>query len=162
MYIKHTRLEDIPRLLEIYEEARTFMAQHGNPTQWTNGYPSEALLAHDIQQNNSYVCIENNRIVGAFAFIIGEDPTYTVIEKGNWHATKEYGTIHRSVSDGTTKNLTKCIFDYCTAQQDYIRIDTHQDNQPMQLALKRYGFTPCGIIHVADGSPRIAFDYIKK
>ena len=160
MQIRHTQYQDLPRLLEIYEEARAFMRQQGNPTQWTNGYPSKELLTQDIQHHVSYVCVEKERIVGTFAFIIGDDPTYQIIEQGAWHAHTVYGTIHRSASDGTTKNLTKYIFDYCTAQQQYVRIDTHQDNKPMQNALKRYGFVPCGIIHVDDGSPRIAFDYI--
>ena len=111
MYIRHTQPEDIDRLLEIYQEARTFMIQQGNPTQWTHGYPSKDLLMQDIRRVNSYVCIEKDRIVGTFAFIIGEDPTYQVIENGAWHAAKEYGTIHRAASDGTIKGLTKYIFD---------------------------------------------------
>ena len=162
MYIRHTQPEDIDRLLAIYQEARTFMIQQGNPTQLTHGYPAKDLLMQDIRKSNSYVCIEKDRIVGTFAFIIGEDPTYQVIENGAWHAAKEYGTIHRAASDGTIKGLTKYIFDFCTAKKDYVRIDTHQDNLPMQNAIKRYGFRPCGIIHVADGLPRIAFDYIKE
>ena len=34
MRIRHSRKEDIPRMMEIYAVARQFMADHGNPTQW--------------------------------------------------------------------------------------------------------------------------------
>ena len=32
----------------------------------------------------------------------------------------------------------------------------------MQNAMKKYGFRQCGIIYLADGSERIAFDYLGK
>ena len=49
----------------------------------------------------------------------------------------------------------------CSEKINYLRIDTHEDNQPMQDAVLRYGFRKCGIIHIRDGSKRVAFDYIK-
>ncbi len=39
-----------------------------------------------------------------------------------------------------------------------LRADTHADNKAMQHILEETGFTRCGvIIHVADGSPRFAY-----
>ena len=38
-----------------------------------------------------------------------------------------------------------------------MRADTHADNKVMQHLLESEGFTRCGIIHVADGTPRIAY-----
>ena len=38
-----------------------------------------------------------------------------------------------------------------------LRADTHADNKIMQHLLEKNGFTRCGIIHVADGSPRFAY-----
>ena len=34
MNIRKTELTDIEELQKLYEHARTFMADHGNPTQW--------------------------------------------------------------------------------------------------------------------------------
>ena len=31
----------------------------------------------------------------------------------------------------------------------------------MQAAIEKYGFRKCGIIHVKNGSERIAYDYIR-
>ncbi len=33
MYIRKSRYEDLPRILEIYQEARQFMQESGNPRQ---------------------------------------------------------------------------------------------------------------------------------
>ena len=44
---------------------------------------------------------------------------------------------------------------------DYLRIDTHEDNHVMQQAVQKLGFRKCGIIHIADGTPRIAYDLSK-
>ena len=42
-------------------------------------------------------------------------------------------------------------------KQKSLRADTHADNKIMQHLLEKNGFTRCGIIHVADGTPRIAY-----
>lgn len=161
MIIRNAVEEDIPAINKIYNIARQFMRDNGNKKQWINGYPSEDLLKNDIKENNLYVCDENNSLCGVFAFILGEDPTYKVIENGNWHSDNTYGTIHRIASNGTVKGLAKQVFDFCLTKSDYLRIDTHEDNIPMQNTVTKYGFKKCGTIYVADGSPRVAFDYIK-
>ena len=38
-----------------------------------------------------------------------------------------------------------------------IRIDTHRDNKIMQHNLLKYGFTYCGIIYLANGDERLAY-----
>lgn len=147
MKIRLSQTEDIPAIMAIYDVARQFMKDQGNPTQWDGAYPSAGLIE------------EEGQLVGTFAFIIGEDPTYQVIEKGAWHFTEPYGTIHRIASNGQVRGLSRQVFDFCCQQIPYLRIDTHADNQTMQAAVLNYGFRECGIIHVADGSPRLAYDY---
>ena len=74
------------------------------------------------------------------------------------------GTAVRSTEPSTELHhpvKRKACFDYCSEKIDYLRIDTHEDTQPMQDAVLRYGFKKCGIIYVRDGSKRVAFDYIK-
>ena len=151
---------DLEAILSLFDTARRFMAANGNPTQWIAGYPDAAVVREDIARGNCYVCTtaESERIVGTFAFILGEEPTYRLIEQGHWHADRPYGTIHRMASDGHTRGIARATFDYCAARTDYLRIDTHADNRPMLRAITRYGFLPCGVIYVRDGSPRLAFD----
>lgn len=82
MKIRLSQTEDIPAIMAIYDVARQFMKDQGNPTQWDGGYPSASLIEDDIAAGHSFVVEEEGRPVGTFAFIIGEDPTYQVIEKG--------------------------------------------------------------------------------
>lgn len=159
MEIRKSTRNDINEILDIYGIAREYMASHGNPTQWRNGYPRKAVLERDIENGNNYVLIDNGSIVGTFSFIIGEEPTYQVIKNGNWNKNKPYGTIHRLASNGKAKGIARACFDFCSKHTDYLRIDTHRDNLTMQSAILKYGFKKCGIINVQDGSERIAYDY---
>lgn len=159
MEIKKAVLDDIPRIMEIYDYARVFMAENGNPTQWDKSYPSVDMIKNDIALGNSYVCIQNAEIVGVFAFILGEEPTYKIIQDGSWRKDSPYGTIHRIAGNGKEKGVAACCFDYCKSQIAYLRVDTHADNIPMQKAILKNGFTKCGVIHVEDGSARFAYDY---
>lgn len=40
-----------------------------------------------------------------------------------------------------------------------VRVDTHANNTTMQRLIEKSGFKKCGIIHVRDGSPRIAYHW---
>ena len=42
----------------------------------------------------------------------------------------------------------------------FIRIDTYRDNQIMQHVIKKYGFGYCGIIFLANGDERLAYQKI--
>lgn len=157
MEIRKAKLGDLDRILEIYAYARTFMAETGNPTQWGDGYPKRDLLVEDIKKEQLFVIEKEGQIHGVFAFIIGEDPTYEIIEEGAWLNDRPYGTIHRIAGDGRVKGLLRICVQYCKQQVDTLRIDTHHDNKVMQGTIEKNGFQRCGIIYSVDGSPRIAY-----
>lgn len=160
MTIRETTLQDLQQVMEIYDHARKFMKAHGNEHQWINGYPSRSLIESDIRLHHSFVCMDENRtLLGVFSFIKGKDPTYQQIE-GNWLNDQPYGTIHRIASARKGTGIFNACVDWCLRQCPNLRIDTHEDNIPMQNAIRKNGFTRCGIIHTADGSPRIAFQKI--
>ena len=163
MKIRKSTEADLPAILGLYKIAREFMKNNGNPNQWGDTYPETDTIKEDVRQGISHVCEEAGKIVGTFVFFVGEDPAYQVIEKGNWHSDENpYGVVHRVASDGQTRGITKSVFTWCLKQVDYLRIDTHENNKPMQSALKKFGFRECGIIHLLRGGERIAFDYLKK
>lgn len=39
MQIRKTTVNDIDKILEIFDYARKFMAENNNPNQWVDGYP---------------------------------------------------------------------------------------------------------------------------
>ena len=49
------------------------------------------------------------------------------------------------------------VLEWCMDRCGNIRIDTHDDNLPMQHVLEKNGFIRCGRIWNEDGSPRIAY-----
>lgn len=157
MQIRHTRPEDMDVLLALYEDARRFMAQNGNPNQWVKGYPGRQQLEQDMAAGGSYVCIDEDRIVGTFFFTVGEEPAYRRIENGQWLNDRPYGVVHRITAAAGTRGVASFCLAWCFSQWRNIRIDTHRDNLPIQKALAKNGYQRCGIIHLADGSERIAF-----
>ena len=160
MQIRKTTLADVDAVAAIYDRARVFMCEQGNPTQWAGEYPNADTARADVADGVGYVCEEDGRVVGTFAFIVGEEPTYQVIEGGSWRSDEPYGTIHRIASAGTVRGVARVCFDFCAAQISHLRIDTHADNRPMQGAILKFGFERRGIIHVEDGSPRLAYDWL--
>lgn len=158
MFIRYAVKEDLNAILKIYEYARIYMREHGNPTQWGNHNPKEKILVEDIKNHHLFVGVgDDNEIHFVFAFIIGDDPTYHNIENGKWINENTYGTIHRLASDGTQKGVFKKGLAFCESKINNIRIDTHHDNRVMQHVIEANGFHKCGIIYVSDGTSRIAY-----
>ena len=50
MEIRKTEERDLPEVLAIYRYARTFMREHGNPRQWGDKWPPEALIWEAIRR----------------------------------------------------------------------------------------------------------------
>lgn len=160
--VRKARPDDLPRIEEIYAIAREFMEQTGNPNQWGKTYPPHEWLVDDIEQGLLYVIAAEDAIHGVFYFYIGADSTYASIEDGAWRYDIPYGTIHRIASDGSGAILRTAVA-FCSEMSDYIRIDTHHDNIVMQKAVSKLGFERSGIIRLANGDPRIAYElYIQK
>ena len=84
--------EDFTSIMSIYAYARSFMQETGNPNQWGNHFPPEELIHNRIRDKQLFVLEENGTLHGAFAFIIGEDPTYLQIDDGSWLSDAPYGT----------------------------------------------------------------------
>lgn len=156
--IRRSTQADLPGIMIVYEKAKVYMRSKGNHEQWINGYPSEAVILNDMSAGNHYIGTDaDGNVAFVFTFIIGEDPTYSIIEDGSWPDDKPYGTIHRIASNGLYHDVLGMSLKYCFKLIDTIRIDTHASNSPMLDALIRHGFKLCGIIHIADGSARTAF-----
>ena len=166
MMIRHAQPEDYERILEIYASARDFMKKNGNPRQWGDHWPPADVVANDIKEQKSYVCLNDNGVPAAvFYFNFGEhcDSTYDVIYDGSWLEDTAYGVVHRIASDGTVKGAGTACIQWAIEKAKHLRMDTHGDNKVMQSLLNKLGFTCCGIIYVEeDNDPRLAFEYIAK
>ena len=160
MYVRRSNMEDIPAMMDLYAQARVFMRENGNLNQWDENYPSRELLEKDIAFGNSYIVEDDEKNLAAtFAFIKGEDPTYYGIENGAWLNHEPYGTIHRLAGNTSYHGIASGCISWCKSQIGNLRADTHEDNKIMQHLLEKNGFVRCGIIHLANGAPRIAYQF---
>lgn len=158
MEIRHTRTDDLPVLRTIFDNERRFMVRTGNPNQWEEGFPPQAVLEADIQAGCSYVCVEDGRILATFFFSTAGEPTYRVIREGAWLDAAPYGVVHRIAAAEQGHGAAAYCLDWCLAQCGNIRIDTHRDNKPMQRLLARLGYAYCGLIDLEEGrGERLAF-----
>ena len=156
--IRHATEADVPALLQLAEAARQIMRQSGNPTQWINGYPKAEDFLRDIDRQGSFVVLRGEEPVGTFAFLSGPDPTYAKIYEGEWlDDVQPYHVVHRIASLPEAHGVMRVLLDYCFSHSHNIRIDTHRDNTIMRHLLQRFGFTYCGIIFLANGQERLAY-----
>ncbi len=158
MFIRPATAEDIPAIDKIYENARSFMKENGNPNQWNGEHPNgeDALLG--ISNGVSYVCEDDGEVVATFYFKTdADDPTYRKIYDGWWKSDSPYAVIHRIAVKHHGRGIIDFCFSECFKLFPNIRIDTHRDNIPMQKCLKRNGFEYCGIIYLANGDERLAY-----
>ena len=159
--IQKANMTQLPRILEIYENARDFMARSGNPDQWGRAYPPEEMIRQDILTGKSYVNLKDGKLCAVFYFAVENDPTYGYID-GAWLNDAPYGVIHRIAVGESGRGVAAECFRFAETLCDNLRIDTHENNIPMQRCLLKNGFIRCGTIYLEDGNPRIAYQKVRE
>ena len=169
MSIRLANINDIEDIMQVYAQAREYMNMQGNANQWGKQYPPRNLVEQDITTGKCYV-VESEKdgeICGVFYFAVESDMAYKIIEGGQWRNDRPYGVVHRIAVGENAHNkgiAGKCI-DYAVARCREtsvfdLRMDTHEDNIPMQRFLEKKDFRRCGKVYVEDGSERIAYHKI--
>lgn len=172
MNIRVAIMEDIDRVLDVYAEAREYMAQNGNAEQWGKNYPPKSLIEDDISKGKCYIVEDINSdggrsIQGVFYFAIERDVSYDIIEEGQWRNNRPYAVVHRIAVGALAHNkglAGQCIsyaVNRCREVGIYdLRMDTHKDNIPMQRFLEKCDFRRCGKVYVENDSERLAYHKI--
>lgn len=162
--------EDLPQMHRIFADAKQKMRAAGNMHQWTGDYPSDAILLNDMRRGFSYIVEQEGRVVATFVLALCIEPTYDKIYEGAWlDDVLPYGTIHRIASLQGVHGVADFVIDWSAeSTRNYVRqtsgkevsnlrVDTHRDNLPMQHIMQKHGFTYCGIIYLANGDERLAY-----
>ena len=162
MTIRKAVKADLESLMSLFVQAKGIMRASGNTQQWGDTYPSPGVVMKDIASEVCYVaCGYDGEIIATMALIPGPDPTYSKIYGGEWPDAGEYHVIHRIAAVKPGSGVACKMFDFAFSFSRTIRIDTHRDNCIMHHILQKYGFTRCGVIYIADGSPRDAYSMTK-
>lgn len=170
--LRHSKEEDIPAIMALITEAQRYFSQKGID-QWQNGYPNPEVIRNDIRLGNSYVVLQYGQSTDVPASIVATamisfdgEPTYAHID-GAWLTDLPYAVIHRVAVRPELKgqNIAGWIIGeterMCTERNcPCIRIDTHRENRSMQRVAAKNGFQYCGVVTVAGGALRLAYEKV--
>ena len=168
MKLRKATLADGPAVVALYREAQAFLAAQGID-QWQEGdYPNEADAKKDMDQGRCYVLTQGGQVVAVACLAFGHEPTYDVIEGGSWGSNAEYyGFLHRIAVAPQAKGQGAAGVLFAELERQArergvaaIRGDTHRDNKPMQRVMAKAGLALRGVIHVEDGSERLAYEKV--
>ena len=160
--VRPARQEDLDPIMAVMEAAKGIMRADGNTLQWTDGYPSREAILLDIRSGYGFAVSQRERVAGYFAFIPSPEPTYAQIFDGAWlDDSLPYHVVHRIASYPEVHGVFRTVMDWCFHRDANIRIDTHRDNRIMQHNIIKYGFRYCGIIYLASGDERLAYQLIQ-
>ena len=164
-YIVKTTKKDIDRVMVILGEARRSIGKLGID-QWQYGYPSRDIIKDDVDKRISYIVKDDSdEILGTFCLREDEEPTYKEIYDGVWLNSGVSFALHRIAlcDNARGKGIAPRIIDFIIRKcRDEgvasVKVDTHQGNLPMRKMLEKNGFVYCGIIHLATGEERVAYE----
>ena len=159
MVFRKAEEKDIPEMMGIIKDAVEFMRISG-VNQWQDGYPNEDSIRGDIAAGVSYVMDDGGKIAAMEALIFEDEPSYGEIE-GKWLNDEPYAVLHKVATRGLKRHMGEEILNYAFKHNKNVRIDTHEDNIPMQNLLTRHGFKHVGTIILKNGEPRWAYHWCK-
>ncbi|GKT02628.1 GNAT family N-acetyltransferase [Furfurilactobacillus entadae] len=156
MKFHRATLEEFDTVMAILSDGRNQLAESGID-QWQGEYPAPEHIRQDIDHGYAYLLSsDDEETIGTVTVMPAPDDSYANLQ-GNWlKETTAYLTIHRVAihSDHAGKGYASTMFEGLIAhvEAEYphiesLRIDTHQDNKPMQHLLSKMGFTKVGEIH---------------
>ncbi|WP_405566657.1 GNAT family N-acetyltransferase [Polaribacter sp. Asnod6-C07] len=169
MKIRLSKLEDVPQIATIINDAKELLASL-NIDQWQNGYPNAVQVENDILKGESYVVVnDENQIIATSMFTLRKEPTYKEVIDGNWLISEDevYGVIHRMAIKKEYRKLGLATFLFDEFHKQLkdkkiksLKIDTHEDNLGMQSLIKKLGYKYCGIIYTSYNAKRLAFEKV--
>ena len=166
MKIRKTTTDDIGAIMKIIEQAQANFKKAGID-QWQDGYPNRGSIERDIENEESYVLIMDGEIAATGVVSFREEEAYNRIYEGRWRSAGGYAVIHRvAVAEKYQgRQLSSAFMELaerlCRERGlRSVRADTHEQNLPMQTVLKSNGFQYCGVVYLASGAKRLAFEKV--
>ncbi|MFR5266086.1 GNAT family N-acetyltransferase [Clostridium sp.] len=164
MEFRKSAIKDIDEIMKIINEAKLYFKEN-NINQWQDGYPDKEVILNDIKNEESFVVINDNKVIGTVVISFKGEKTYNKIYEGTWLSNNDYAVIHRIAISNEFKGfgIGKMIIEE-TQKLAFeknirsIKIDTQKDNMSMQKLLIKNNFKYCGLIYLEDGSERVAFE----
>lgn len=167
MKVRPAKKSDLSDIVNCAERVKNEYFLRNNIPQWNDGYPAKEDFAADIESGRLFVMYLGEALIGFISVGIAHEPTYDTIEDGEWKSGEPYAVVHRFAINpdwhgmGMGTSLFGIADRLCEARDVHaIRADTHEKNVAMIHFLEKNGFTKAGVIRLANGEPRIAFEKI--
>ena len=158
--IRKATEKDIPAAMELFTAAKSIMRSDGNSTQWGDGYPDAGIVRTDISMGGAHL-IGRDGEPGACVAVRPAADAPASARDGKWlDDSSPYHVIHRIASTPESHGVFRRIIEYALSVSGNLRIDTHRDNRIMRRLIEKAGFSYCGVIVLADGSERLAYQKI--
>lgn len=165
MKMRLAKPADIKEIMDIVGQVQKKYFEKNDIPQWRDGYPQKELFEKDIEKKSLFVLSQGELIIGMAAVCFEHEPSYDIIENGAWKSDGEYAVIHRiAVSPdfhgfGFGKNFIELAQMLCNQRGVHsLRADTHEQNIAMQKTFQSCGMEYCGVIHIENGDPRVAYE----
>lgn len=149
--ITKAALADLDALFAIYQNAKNEMQRKGIH-QWTDNYPTRAIIENDIKQGSMFALHCGNRILGAIVLSQDQEPEYKEVD-WKFDGSKVL-VIHRLAIDPTYqgRGYATDLMDFAenyAAENDYtaIRLDTYSQNKKSLELYKKRGYTYRGNVY---------------
>ena len=162
MILRRATLEDVDAILNIINQAKSYLKSK-NIDQWQNGYPNLESTIKDINDENSYVICDDDKVIATAAVIDDVDPNYEYIENGQWISHYDYICVHRvaCLPEYKGNGVAGRFLEFAkTLNRQSVRIDTHEENLSMQKMILKHGFNYCGIVYMSDSAKRFAYEWV--
>lgn len=165
-------LEDMEDILRITADAKHGLKKFG-VDQWQGPYPEACDFEADISRGENFVVLHGDEICAFFTVASRPEKTYDDIRDGRWSSEKPYCVIHRLAVGKEWRGTEMAVKTLRFAEErcrelglDYIRVDTHRKNKPMQRLLRENGYGYRGNVEIlcepGHDTARQAYDKILK
>ena len=149
--IKRAIIENIDSIMDIVSKCTQHMISNGI-FQWNDAYPSRETFLKDIEDENLYVLLKKDKIIGCVSFCNKMDEFY---EKVEWLSdSKNNVYVHRLAitpieqGNGYSKILMNYIEKECkTKHVNSIRLDTFSINEKNNKLYEGLGYKKLGQIY---------------
>ena len=144
--------DHLDELAAFFDKVTSYLCSNINYPKWVpNEYPGIESCRQAIENQYQYVCIKDNKIVGA---VILNDNPQGDYDAGDWQVNLkqgEYLVIHTLATDPDLYNqgISKFICEFCIQQAKKsgykaVRLDVVPGNDPAVRLYEKLGFTFAG------------------
>ena len=162
--IRLANLNDLVEIERLLIETRGYFKKAKIP-QWQGIYPAVEDFVTDIQREECYLALINQKVVGMIVISSQEELNYQAMVSGHWQSQGPYTVIHRLAVSQSARGagIGRQLMNFAETitlarQRQIIRVDTHELNRGMLALLEASRYQTAGVIKVADGSLRLAFE----